>query len=164
MAIDSGRKVLLARSGLRIEMKQHYRSSGSRDDGSPLCPIQYGCQRAAHAQTILSILRVLRASYFPQHRLSDVIENIYVSLPVFIAHVARKPTTASQVARILEMPRNTTVRKLDWLIREGYITRHGAKYCMTDKCNIAGLEQILKMHARLCEASAKKLSILDTLS
>ena len=76
-----------------------------------------GSARAEHS----GILRVVRNTYFPQYRLSDVIENIYVALRV---HRPRrgKPCTASQVARALEMPRNTTVRKLDWLIREGYVT------------------------------------------
>jgi DNA-binding IclR family transcriptional regulator len=62
------------------------------------------------------------------------------------------------------MPRNTAVRKLDWLIRKGYITRRGTKYCMTDKVNLSGLEQVMRMQARLCEASVKNLSILDTQS
>jgi hypothetical protein len=115
-------------------------------------------------QNVLGILRVVRNTYYPRYRLSDVIENIYVSLPVFIAHVAGKPATASQVARMLEMPRNTAVRKLNWLIKQGYVTRHGRKYCMTDKINVTGLEQVLRMHARLCKASAKNLSILDTRS
>ena len=126
MAINKSRKVLLARRDLRVEMQQHDGSSGGTDD-RPLCPIQYGWQRAAHAQTVLGILRVFRSTYYPQQRLSDVIENLYVSLPVFIAHVAGRPATASQIARALEMPRNTAVRKLDWLIREGYITRRGTK-------------------------------------
>ena len=52
---------------------------------------------------------------------------MYVALPVFIDHVAGRPATASQIARTLEMPRNTAVRKLDWLTRQGYITRRGAK-------------------------------------
>jgi hypothetical protein len=155
-------KVLLARGAARIQVPQHWESSAS-DERSP-CPIQYGWQRASHAQNILSILRVVRNTYYPQYRLSDVIENIYVSLPVFIAHVAGKPATASQVARMLEMPRNTAVRKLNWLIKQGYVVRHGRKYCMTEKINITGLEQVLRMQARLCEASAKNLSILDTRS
>jgi hypothetical protein len=138
---------------------------GPRQRRSPrLCPVQYGWQRASHAHTVLSILRVVRNTYFPHYRISDVIENIYVALPVFIAHVAGKPCSASQVARALEMPRNTAVRKLDWLIREGYVMRHGTKYCMTDKINVTGLEQVLRMHARLCETSARNLSILDIAS
>jgi hypothetical protein len=163
MAINKNRKVLLERSEPRIEMQQHDWGRGSGDD-SALCPVQYGWQRAAHAHTILSILRVARNTYYPHHRLSDVIENIYVSLPVFIAHVAGRPATASQVARSLEMPRNTAVRKLDWLIKEGYVTRRGTKYCMTEKINVTGLEQVLRMHIRLCEASVRNLSILDTAS
>ena len=163
MAINKSRKVPLARREFRVEMQQRDGDSGSADD-RPLCPIQYGSQRAAHAHSILSILRVFRSTYYPQHRLSDVIENMYVALPVFIAHVAGRPATASQVARALEMPRNTAVRKLDWLIREGYITRRGTKYCMTDKVNLSGLEQVMRMQARLCETSVKNLSILDTQS
>ena len=158
MAINKSRKVPLARREFRVEMQQRDGDSGSADD-RPMCPIQYGSQRAAHAHTILSILRVFRSTYYPQHRLSDVIENMYVALPVFIAHVAGRPATASQIARTLEMPSNTAVRKLDWLIRKGYITRRGTKYCMTDKVNLSGLEQVMRMQARLCEASVKNLSI-----
>jgi hypothetical protein len=158
--LNKSQKAMSAHSRPGVEMRRH---DWTRDGGDEreLCPVQYGWQRAAHAHTILSILRVVRNTYFPQYRVSDVIENIYVALPVFIAHVAGKPATASQVARALEMPRNTTVRKLDWLIKEGYVTRRGRKYCMTEKVNVTGLEQVMKMQARLCETSARNLSILD---
>jgi hypothetical protein len=161
--LNKSRRSLPAHGGPGVEMqRQEWARVGGDDRG--LCPVQYGWQRAAHAQNILGILRVVRNTYFPQYRISDVIENIYVALPVFIAHVAGKPCTASQVARALEMPRNTTVRKLDWLIGEGYVTRRGRKYCMTEKVNVTGLEQVMKMQARLCEASARNLSILDIAS
>jgi DNA-binding IclR family transcriptional regulator len=62
------------------------------------------------------------------------------------------------------MPRNTTVRKLEWLIGEGYVRRRGTRYCMTEKVNVTGLEQVMRMQARLCEASVRNLSILDTAS
>ena len=81
---------------------------------------------------------------------------MYVALPVFIAHVAGRPATASQIARTLEMPRNTAVRKLDWLIRKGYITRRGTKYCMTDKVNLSGPRTSYEDAARLCESVGKK--------
>jgi len=153
-------RTLSAHGGPGVEMRRQEWAHRGGDDRA-LCPVQYGWQRATHAQNILGILRVVRNTYFPQYRISDVIENIYVALPVFIAHVAGKPCTASQVARALEMPRNTTVRKLDWLIREGYVTRRGRKYCMTEKVNVTGLEQVMKMQARQCEVSARNLSILD---
>jgi hypothetical protein len=159
--LNKSRRVQSAHGGPGVEMQRHDWGRGSGDDRA-LCPVQYGWQRASHAQNILGILRVVRNTYFPQYRVSDVIENIYVALPVFLAHVAGKPCTASQVARALEMPRNTTVRKLDWLISEGYVARRGTKYCMTEKVNVTGLEQVMKMQARLCEASARNLAILDT--
>ena len=56
MAINKSRKVPLARREFRVEMQQRDGDSGSADD-RPMCPIQYGSQRAAHAHTILSILR-----------------------------------------------------------------------------------------------------------
>jgi len=161
--ISKSRKPVSAENGRRVDMRRHDWGSGSADD-RPLSPVQYGWQRAAHAHNILGILRVVRNTYFPQYRLSDVVENIYVALPVFIAHVAGKPATASQIARTLEMPRNTIVRKLDWLIQEGYVRRRGTKYCMTEKVNVTGLEQVMRMQARLCEASVRNLSILDTAS
>jgi DNA-binding MarR family transcriptional regulator len=158
--LNKSRRALSAHGGPGVDMQRQEWARGGGDDRG-LCPVQYGWQRAAHAHTVLSILRVVRNTYFPNYRVSDVIENIYVALPVFIAHVAGKPATASQVARALEMPRNTAVRKLDWLIREGYVTRRGRKYCMTEKVNVTGLEQVMKMQARLCEVSARNLSILD---
>jgi len=161
--LNKSRRVLSEHGGPGVEMQRREWGRGSGDHRA-LCPVQYGWQRAAHAHTILSILRVVRNTYFPQYRVSDVIENIYVALPVFIAHVAGKPATASQVARSLEMPRNTAVRKLVWLMKEGYVMRRGTKYCMTEKINVTGLEQVLRMHIRLCEASVRNLSILDTAS
>jgi hypothetical protein len=124
MAINKSRKVPLARREFRVEMQQRDGDSGSADD-RPMCPIQYGSQRAAHAHTILSILRVFRSTYYSEHRLSDVMENMYVALPVLIAHVAGRPATASQVARALEMPRNTAMRKHD---RQGQLVRPRASY------------------------------------
>jgi hypothetical protein len=159
--LNKSRRALSAHGGRGVEIQREEWGRGSSDHRE-LCPVQYGWQRASHAYTILGILRVVRNTYFPQYRVSDVIENIYVALPVFIAHVAGKPCTASQVARALEMPRNTAVRKLDWLMKEGYVMRFGTKYCMTEKVNVTGLEQVLRMHVRLCETSVRNLSILDT--
>ena len=160
--LNTSRRVLSAHGGPGVEMQRQEWARGGGNERA-LCPVQYGWQRAAHAQSILGILRVVRNTYFPQYRLSDVIENIYVALPVFIAHVAGKPCTASQVARALEMPRNTTVRKLDWLIREGYVTprqeilhdREGQRDGLGAGHEDAGPP---------AEASARNLSILDTAS
>ena len=163
-ALNKSRRAPSARGGPEVEMQRRRGWGRGSSDHRALCPVQYGWQRASHAHTILGILRVVRNTYFPQYRVSDVIENSYVALPVFIAHVAGQPCTASQVARALEMPRKTAVRKLDWLIREGYVMRYGTKYCMTEKVNVTGLEQVLRMHVRLCEKSVRNLSILDTAS
>jgi hypothetical protein len=52
MAINKSRKVPLARREFRVEMQQRDGDSGSADD-RPMCPIQYGSQRAAHALVIV---------------------------------------------------------------------------------------------------------------
>ena len=96
--LNTSRRVLSAHGGgpgSRMQRQEWARGGGNE---RALCPVQYGWQRAAHAQSILGILRVVPNTYFPQYRLSDVIENIYVALPVFIAHVAgsRAPPARSR--------------------------------------------------------------------
>jgi hypothetical protein len=90
-------RTLSAHGGPGVEMRRQEWAHRGGDDRA-LCPVQYGWQRATHAQNILGILRVVRNTYFPQYRISDVIENIYVALPVFIASRGnRAPPARSRV-------------------------------------------------------------------
>jgi DNA-binding IclR family transcriptional regulator len=48
------------------------------------------------------------------------------------------PVRASQIAHALKLPRVSVVRRLEELIKHGYVERVGNAYRVTDKVNTAG--------------------------
>ena len=51
------------------------------------------------------------------------------------------PVRASQIAHALKLPRVSVVRRLEELIKHGYVERVGNAYRVTDKVNIPDLQK-----------------------
>ena len=58
--------------------------------------------------------------------------------------VMRSPVRASQIAHALKLPRVSVVRRLEELIKHGYVERVGNAYRVTDKVNIPELQKKLQ--------------------
>jgi DNA-binding IclR family transcriptional regulator len=70
------------------------------------------------------------------------------------------PVRASQIAHALKLPRVSVVRRLDDLIKHGYVERVGNAYRVTDKVNIPELQKKLQRRIEMVTNTAKRLSEL----
>jgi predicted transcriptional regulator len=85
--------------------------------------------RALIAQTMIDLVKTVRSG-----RMSKVrsIESVIISAAVVVGHAAGRPRTASDIARALDIPRVTVIRKLAELVRDGLIDRQGSRYFMVE--------------------------------
>ena len=65
---------------------------------------------------------------------------------------------ASQIAHALKLPRVSVVRRLDELIKRGYVERVGNAYRVTDKVNIPELQKKLQRRIDMVAETAKRLA------
>ena len=83
---------------------------------------------------------------------SDSLAYRTIGIYVFLRTVMCSPVRASQIAHALKLPRVSVVRRLDDLIKHGYVERVGNAYRVTDKVNIPELQR------RIDTETAKRLS------
>jgi len=75
-----------------------------------------------------SLARTVHKNYFRKERYGTMLDVIPVAIAVFTAQASGRPMSASQLATKLEMPRNTTARRLAALKRMGLVEKHGRAY------------------------------------
>lgn len=82
-------------------------------------------ERALIAQTMIDLIRIVRIG-----RLGRVhsIDTMLISAAIVIGDAAGKPKNATDIARLLDLPRPTVVRKLAVLIKAGLAERRGTRY------------------------------------
>jgi DNA-binding IclR family transcriptional regulator len=81
-----------------------------------------------------------------------------IGIYVFLRTVMCSPVRASQIAHALKLPRISIVRRLDELIKHGYVERVGNAYRVTDKVNIPELQSELQRRIDMVAETAKKLA------
>ena len=79
-----------------------------------------------------------------------------IGIYVFLRTVMCSPVRASQIAHALKLPRVSVVRRLEEMIKHGYVERVGNAYRVTDKVNIPDLQ--IKLQRRMRMANARHLS------
>lgn len=91
-------------------------------------------ERALIAQLMIDLIRALyRGRLGEGEPFSPAgIEKLMLSGAVLLAHVQGKPKNASDLARVLDVPRVTALRRLKDLEKSGIIIRHGSKYYMAE--------------------------------
>jgi DNA-binding IclR family transcriptional regulator len=70
------------------------------------------------------------------------------------------PARPSQIAQALKLPRGAVLRRLQELVKDGYVERVGNAYRVTDKVNIADLRNKLQRRIDMVTNTARKLSEL----
>jgi DNA-binding IclR family transcriptional regulator len=68
------------------------------------------------------------------------------------------PARASQIAQALKLPRGAVLRRLQELVKDGYVERVGNAYRVTNKVNISDLQTKLQRRIDMITDTAKKLS------
>ena len=84
-----------------------------------------------------------------------------IGIYVFLRTVMCWPVGASKIAATLKLPRVTVVRRLQEMVKHGYVERVGNAYRVTDKVNIPDLKNRLQRRIDMIVETAKKLSELE---
>jgi biotin operon repressor len=85
-----------------------------------------------------------------------------IGIYVFLRTVMCSPVSASKIANSLKLPRVTVVRRLQEMVKHGYVERVGNAYRVTDKVNVPDLKNKLQRRIDMIMESARKLSELNT--
>jgi len=83
-----------------------------------------------------------------------------IGIYVFLRTLMCSPVRASVIAQTLKLPRATVNRRLQDMMKQGYVERVGNAYRMTDKGNIAGLQDRLQRRIDMILETARELSKL----
>ena len=70
------------------------------------------------------------------------------------------PARPSQIAHALKLPRVSVLRRLEELIKHGYVERVGNAYRVRDKVNIPELQGKLQRRIDMVTETAKRLAEL----
>jgi len=89
---------------------------------------------------------------------SDSLTLRTIGIYLFLRTVSCSPTRANQIAHALKLPRAAVLRRLQELVKGGYVERVGNAYRVTDKVNISDLQIKLQRRIEMITDTAKKLS------
>ncbi|MGB7784218.1 MAG: helix-turn-helix domain-containing protein, partial [Pseudolabrys sp.] len=84
-----------------------------------------------------------------------------IGIYVFLRTVMCSPVSASKIANSLKLPRVTVVRRLQEMVKHGYVERVGNAYRVTDKVNVPDLKNKLQRRIDMIVDTARKLSELS---
>ena len=119
-------------------------------------------QRLIVVDLSLRIIELNRDSYLPGMNLPDAALLLMLAIKIFEAQMKGRPTTASALARALEIPRPTLYRRLRQLIAHDLVEKQGQSFVM----RLAALSkpeavQNFKRRVSIIQQAAQKLSELD---
>jgi DNA-binding MarR family transcriptional regulator len=89
---------------------------------------------------------------------SDSLAYRTIGIYVFLRTVMCSPARATQVAHALRLPRTAVLRRLQDLVKDGFVERVGNAYRVTDKVNIPDLQNKLRRRIHMITETAQKLS------
>jgi len=95
---------------------------------APNTALEFAQHHAHMSHLFLHLLRNMRNDYAPRLALPEFADLCPIVCQVLIGHVEGRAMTAADLARFLEMPRSTVMRRLRLLIALGILERHGAQY------------------------------------
>jgi hypothetical protein len=159
------------RSGAQASQHEvHHDEPGWVDHGSdfvlvaeckPPSRIVLARQRMLICRLYVGLLQTITDDYgagFAVH--SDSLAYRTIGIYVFLRTVMCAPARASQIAHALRLPRATVLRRLQELLKHGYVERVGNAYRVTDKVNIPDLQNKLQRRIDMVTETAMKLSKL----
>ncbi len=132
------------------------------DDVEPSRRLAFARERMLLCRLYLGLIRTMNDDYgaeFAKH--SDSATFRTIGIYVFLRTVMCSPVRASTVAQALNIPRATVLRRLQEMVKQGYVERVGNAYRVTDKVNIPDLRSKLQQRVDMIIDTAKELSKLD---
>jgi DNA-binding MarR family transcriptional regulator len=131
-------------------------------EGKPPSRIALARERMLVCRLYVGLLQTITDDYdaeFAAH--SDSLAYRTIGIYVFLRTVRCSPARASQIAHALRLPRSAVLRRLQELVRNGYVERVGNAYRVTDKVNIHNLQSKLQRRINMIIETANKLSKPD---
>src|SRR5262249_4994857 len=110
-------------------------------EGKPPPRIALARERMLICRLYIGLLQSITDDYgaeFAAH--SDSLTFRTVGIYVFLRTVMCSPVRASRIAHALKLPRGSVVRRLEEMIKHGYVERVGNAYRVTDMVNIPELQ------------------------
>ena len=156
---------------LQAQSEEHIEAGGWRDPGfdfvlvqdvQPPRRIELARERMLMCRLYIGLIRTLNDDYgteFATH--SDSSSFRTIGIYVFLRTVMCSPVRATTIAQALKLPRVTVLRRLQEMVKHGYVERVGNAYRVTDKVNIPDLKDKLQRRIDMVIETAKKLSELD---
>jgi DNA-binding MarR family transcriptional regulator len=128
-------------------------------EGKPPSRIALARERMLISRLYVGLLQTITDDYgteFASH--SDSLTYRTVGIYVFLRTVMCAPARASQIAHALRLPRAAVLRRLQELVKDGYVERVGTAYRVTDKVNLPDLQNKLQRRVDMVIETAKKLT------
>ena len=132
-------------------------------DFRPPPRIELARERMLMCRLYLGLIRSMTEDYgavFSAHNDSSTFRTI--GIYVFLRTVMCSPVSASKIAHALKLPRVIVVRRLQEMLKHGYVERVGNAYRVTDKVNIPDLKIKLQRRMDMIVETARKLSELNS--
>ena len=131
------------------------------DTVQPPARLEMARERILLSRLYLGLIRSLNDDYgadFVKQNDSATFRTIGIYL--FLRTAMCSPVRASTVAQALKLPRSTVLRRLEEMIKQGYVERIGNAYRVTDKVNIPDLQRRLQQRIDMILETARELSKL----
>lgn len=131
------------------------------DQVRPPPRIQLARERLLMCRLYVGLIRSLNDDYgsdFAGH--SDSCADRTIGIYVFLRTILCMPARATTIAQTLKLPRTSVNRRLQELIKRGYVERVGNAYRVTDRVNIPDLQGKLERRVDLIIETAAELSQL----
>ena len=128
-------------------------------EGKPPSRIELARERMLICRLYLGLMRTITDDYgaeFAAH--SDSLAYRTIGIYVFLRTVMCSPVRASQIAHAIKLPRVAVLRRLQEMVKHGYVERVGNAYRVTDKVNIPDLQKKLQRRIDLVTETAMRLS------
>ena len=131
------------------------------DEVRPTSRIHLPRERMLMCRLYVRLIRSLNDDYgsdLAGH--SDSCTDRTIAIYVFLKTIMGTPARATRIAQALKLPRVIVNRRLQRLIKLGYVERVGNAYRVTDKVNIPDLQGKLERRIDLIVETAAELSKL----
>ena len=119
-------------------------------------------ERMLMSRLYLGLIRSITDDYgapFAAH--SDSASFRAIGIYVFFRTMMCSPAQVGAIAHGLRLPRPLVLRRLQELVKHGFVERVGNAYRVTDKVNIADLEARLQRRIAMITETARRLSEIE---
>ncbi|MBR0827970.1 hypothetical protein JQ596_20770 [Bradyrhizobium manausense] len=131
------------------------------DTVQPPARIAMARERMLLSRLYLGLIRSINDDYGADFvRQNDSATFRTIGIYLFLRTAMCSPVRATTIAQGLRIPRATVLRRLEEMIKQGYVERIGNAYRVTDKVNIPDLQQRLQQRVDMILETARELSKL----